>query len=112
MMSDDVPVGQVRYDRDGTTAEISVSIDSRFRGRGFGVAILQLSAPCACRDLDVVELRGLVKLSNAASMAAFTSAGFRRGADSEVHGERAAVFLWSCDATPESAEPRNSLPAE
>jgi len=98
MMSDDLPVGQVRYDRDGSAAEISVSIDSRFRGRGLGAAILRLSAPRACRDLGVVELRGLVKPTNPESMAVFEKAGFRRGPDSDAHGEPAAVFLWSCGA--------------
>jgi UDP-2,4-diacetamido-2,4,6-trideoxy-beta-L-altropyranose hydrolase len=95
LMEDGVPVGQVRYDRNGESADISVSIDDRFRGRGLGTAILRMSAPRACRDLGVSELRGMVKLDNAASMAAFVRAGFRRGADSVINGERAAVFLWA-----------------
>ena len=87
LMSDGAPAGQARYDRSGGTAEVSVSIDDRFRGRGLGVAILRMSAPRACSELEVREIRALVKPTNQASFAAFARAGFRRGPDVEVNGE-------------------------
>lgn len=98
LMSEGVPAGQVRYDRSGDTAEVSVSIDGRFRGRGLGVAILRLSAQRACSELGLREIRAVAKLENAASRAAFLRAGFRRGTDVEVRGEPAATFHWTCGA--------------
>ena len=96
MMNGGVPVGQVRYERQGDCAEISVSIDPAHRGEGLGTAILRASAPRACRELDVREVRGLVKLTNVGSLVAFERAGFRRAEDTAVSGEPAAVFVWSC----------------
>ncbi|HEX7809072.1 MAG TPA: GNAT family N-acetyltransferase [Thermoanaerobaculia bacterium] len=96
LTSDGEPAGQVRYDRDGDVAEVSVSIDGRFRGAGFGVAILTMSAPRACAEFGVREIRALVKLTNAPSLAAFTRAGFVRGADVDVHGDASASFAWRC----------------
>jgi RimJ/RimL family protein N-acetyltransferase len=93
------PAGQVRYDRDSDVAEISFSIDSRFRGRGLGSEILRLSAPRACSELRVKRLRGVVKANNPASIAAFDRAGFQRESESIVNGEQALVFTWSCAAT-------------
>jgi len=92
------PAGQVRYDRDSDLAEISFSIDLRFRGRGLGTEILRLSAPRACRELLVTRLRGVVKPDNRASIAAFDRAGFRREGESIVNGVPALVFGWSCAA--------------
>jgi RimJ/RimL family protein N-acetyltransferase len=90
------PAGQVRYDRDSDVAELSFSIDLRFRGRGLGTEILRLSAPRACLELLVKRLRAVVKPDNRASIAAFGHAGFRREGESIVNGERALVFGWSC----------------
>jgi len=97
LTDDGIPVGQVRYERRGEAAEISFSIDSRFRGRGLGTAILKLSAPKACQELGVHEVRGLVKVDNTASIAAFERAGFRRNGERIVNDDRAFVFSWSDD---------------
>ena len=41
---DGLPVGQVRYDREGNEAVISVSLEESFRGQGYGSAILRLAS--------------------------------------------------------------------
>jgi UDP-2,4-diacetamido-2,4,6-trideoxy-beta-L-altropyranose hydrolase len=97
LTEDGVPAGQIRYDVDGAAAQISFSIGARFRGRGLGTAIVQLSAPRACRELGVRELRAFVKEMNVASIAAFIRAGFRREADTLVDGDAAAVFVRTCE---------------
>lgn len=97
LTEDGVPVGQIRYDVDGEAAQISFSIGALFRGRGLGSAIVQLSAPRACDELGVRELRAFVKQMNRASMAAFVRAGFRREADTVVDGDAAAVFVRTCE---------------
>lgn len=98
LIEDAVPVGQVRYDKRGAVAEISFSIDSRFRGRGLGAAILRMSAPRACHELTVREVRGLVKPHNIASIRAFERAGFRRAPDQDaLDDDGAVIFGWRDD---------------
>jgi len=58
--------------------------------------MLEVSAARACRELGVNEVRGLVKLTNAASLAVFERAGFQRSADTIVNRETAAVFIRKC----------------
>jgi RimJ/RimL family protein N-acetyltransferase len=72
-----LPVGQVRYDRDGALAEVSLSVAAPFRGRGLGAALLACSAPCAGRDLQVRRLVAFIKPGNLPSIRAFERAGFR-----------------------------------
>jgi RimJ/RimL family protein N-acetyltransferase len=96
LTDDGVPAGQVRYDRRGHAGEVSVAIAPEFRGRGFGSAILRLSAPRACSELALSEIRALVKPSNQASLAAFERAGFQRGDDTHAGDDPAALFLWRC----------------
>jgi UDP-2,4-diacetamido-2,4,6-trideoxy-beta-L-altropyranose hydrolase len=71
------PVGQVRYDRDGALAEVSLSVAAPCRGRGLGAALLARSAPCAARDLQVRRLVAFIKPGNLPSRRAFERAGFR-----------------------------------
>jgi RimJ/RimL family protein N-acetyltransferase len=96
LTADGVPAGQVRYDKTDDTAEVSVSLGAAFRGKGYGVAILTMSAQRACTELALKEIRAVVKLTNAASLNAFTRAGFHRGPDAEVHGDPSAIFFWRC----------------
>ena len=93
---DGIPAGQVRYDRRDDAADVSISIDERFRGRGLGVEILRMSASRACQALKVRTIRALVKRDNQASHVTFLKAGFRKSEDVEVNGETAASYLWSC----------------
>lgn len=99
LMDDEHPAGQARFEKRGADrAEVSISIDASFRGRGLAVELLRRSAPRACQELDVREIRGKVKSSNAASLAAFARAGFTREDDEITGGEPCAVFLWRSSA--------------
>ena len=71
------PVGQVRFELDGTTATINYSIDRHFRGRGMGgylleesIRLLQTEEP----GIDTIE--GFVKENNTASNRIFIQLGF------------------------------------
>jgi RimJ/RimL family protein N-acetyltransferase len=78
------PVGQVRLDRlDHDLAEISIGLAPEARGRGLGREALRRSVLEASRLLGVSGVRARVKPENAASLAAFTAAGFRVTAESE-----------------------------
>jgi RimJ/RimL family protein N-acetyltransferase len=75
---DGLPVGQIRLDRVAVgVAEISIGLAAEVRGRGFGRKALLRAVPEAKRLLGACCIKALVKRGNAASLAAFASAGFR-----------------------------------
>ena len=77
MNSDGLPIGQVRYDLDGNEAVISISIDQRFRGKGYGSTIIWLASQKLFEVSDVTVIHAYVRQSNPASARAFVKAGFR-----------------------------------
>ncbi len=80
--ADGVPVGQVRLDRRGDTAEIDYSVDGRWRRRGFGALLLAAAENEALSWSGVNTLLAEVRRSNTASVAALHRAGYREaGAD-------------------------------
>ena len=90
LMADGSPAGQIRYDLKDDVAEISFSIDVRYRGRGLGTELLRLTAPKACRELGASAVRGFVNWTNTPSIRAFERAGFAREGDDPV------VFVRNC----------------
>ena len=76
------PVGQVRFDRRGATAEVDIAVAPARRGRGLGTELLRLAAPTARRALGVERVTARVKHDNAASLRAFEKAGFERTGES------------------------------
>jgi len=70
-------IGHVRLDRlDPDLAEVSIVLANSARGRGIGREALRRSVVEAIRTLGVKEVKARVKRGNAASLAAFTAAGF------------------------------------
>ena len=74
-----VPVGQVRFERRGKEAVISVSLARKFRGRGHGARIIALAASTYLAATDAQVINAYIKTDNAASLAAFKKAGFSSG---------------------------------
>lgn len=74
---DDTPVGQVRFDLEACDAVVSVSIDPRLRGRGYGSAILRLSSQELFKTSEVNVIHAYVKQGNEASLHAFERAGYQ-----------------------------------
>ena len=99
LLHDGRSVGRVRYDRTGDEAGIDLAVMPAFRGRGFGKALLQLSADRACQQLRVRRLVGIVKTSNIPSSRAFEAAGFRLAAEVSVQGEPCGRWQKECKAT-------------
>jgi RimJ/RimL family protein N-acetyltransferase len=91
------PIGQIRYDRVDRIAELSFSITSRFRGRGFGTLILERSWSEACRELDVAGVRAMVKDDNLPSQRACERAGFTRGGPIWHRESRCWSYERRCD---------------
>jgi spore coat polysaccharide biosynthesis predicted glycosyltransferase SpsG len=74
---DDAPVGQIRFDRTGSEAVISVSLEATTRGLGLSSAAIRLGVS-AILDMwpEVSTVIALVKVDNAPSIRTFRSAGF------------------------------------
>ncbi|MFN8535694.1 MAG: UDP-2,4-diacetamido-2,4,6-trideoxy-beta-L-altropyranose hydrolase [Dehalococcoidia bacterium] len=84
------PVGLLRLELRGDEATVSVGVDPGWHGRGYGTAILR--AGLAAVVGRAATLRAVIKPENAASIRAFTSAGYRPDEDTTVDGERALVM--------------------
>jgi UDP-2,4-diacetamido-2,4,6-trideoxy-beta-L-altropyranose hydrolase len=87
-----IPVGQIRYDRIDGTAEISITVGSGYRGRGFSTALLRLTRDLAMQCLRVNRLVAYVFPENYASCRAFLSAGYNQLLDQMVSGHQCVVF--------------------
>jgi len=77
VVHDGEPVGQLRLDRDDTTAEVSIGLAPQAQGRGLGTQALRLLDAEAAAWPDVRRLTARVRAGNVASARAFRSAGYR-----------------------------------
>lgn len=83
------PVGQVRFERKGQQAVISVSLDRQFRARGHGARIIELACRAYLAATDTQIINAYIKADNAASLAAFKKAGFASGKGTSVANQPA-----------------------
>lgn len=97
LQDDGLPIGQVRYDRGGEKAELTYSVSQKFRGRGLGTVLLQMSASLACKELDVAILVAFVKRGNLPSMRALKQSGFERMQVVNRNNEECWKFQKSCE---------------
>jgi len=88
-----VPVGQIRYDRtDAGAAQITFSVASAYRGKGFGTQLLRLSVDLAGRELGIRAVEGVSPAQNLASSRAFLRAGFEVIEEKSITGHAYFVF--------------------
>ncbi|MBU0675240.1 MAG: GNAT family N-acetyltransferase [Proteobacteria bacterium] len=84
-------VGQVRFDWEGTEAEIDVTLASDQRGRGLGAALIgEGVARLVVEQPQIVAIHAHIKPENQASLAAFKRAGFS-GEETVVVGGSKAI---------------------
>ena len=77
LMDGDMPIGQIRLNINGDEAEIGYSIDSHYRGKGYGHEILRLVEETVQEEYPKIErLIAKVKPENIASKRLFESAGY------------------------------------
>jgi UDP-2,4-diacetamido-2,4,6-trideoxy-beta-L-altropyranose hydrolase len=86
------PVGQVRYDIEGSRALISISLAARFRGRGHGSGLLALAVEELFQSTSATVIDAYVKPTNEISMRVFARAGFRRRGEVTFAGWPAVHF--------------------
>jgi UDP-2,4-diacetamido-2,4,6-trideoxy-beta-L-altropyranose hydrolase len=71
------PIGTVRFDREGSAAVVSTTVDPAWRGRGYAAALIR----SACREyfagFAAGEAQAFIKEDNEPSRRAFLAAGFR-----------------------------------
>jgi UDP-2,4-diacetamido-2,4,6-trideoxy-beta-L-altropyranose hydrolase len=89
---DTSPVGQVRFDLEGFVATISVSLDARRRGKNLGALLIWTACQKLFRESGVEVIHALIKPDNAASIRAFTKAGFEPDGQTTVKGCAALRF--------------------
>lgn len=70
-----LPVGQIRFDKEGGEAHIDYSLDPIVRGRGWGLRLLALGID-RMRQIEPVRFRAEVKAGNEVSAAVFLRNGF------------------------------------
>ena len=88
-----VPVGQIRYDRiDAETAQISFSVTPRFRGKGMGTRLLNLTVDLAGHELRIQRVQGITFIDNGASRRAFLRAKFAPVEEKTIAGRACLVF--------------------
>ena len=86
------PLGQVRFDLDGTTATISVSLDATRRGKNLGALLIWSACQQLLRESAVETIHALIKPDNTASIRAFEKAWFEPAGQTEVKGCAALRF--------------------
>jgi UDP-2,4-diacetamido-2,4,6-trideoxy-beta-L-altropyranose hydrolase len=89
----DQPIGQARYELKDGEAVVSVSIDSRFRGKGYGRALISLSANQLLRDQNLTAIHAYIKPENRTSIRVFESAGYTSVGVITVNGDPALHFI-------------------
>ncbi len=92
--ADDVPVGQIRFDREGTTAIVGISIAADQRGNGYAPHLLRTGVAELARTTDVALVYAFIKVENAASLRSFIAAGFHIIGECEYHGHHAVELHW------------------
>jgi UDP-2,4-diacetamido-2,4,6-trideoxy-beta-L-altropyranose hydrolase len=89
----DTPVGEIRYQLEGTRAVVSICLGPEFRGKGYGNAILKMATEELFSSTQVKTIDAYVKPENEASVRLFTGAGFTLGTVGPMLGQRALHFV-------------------
>lgn len=70
-------LGQVRYNIESNTAEISISLIDDFKGKGYGIKILLKSQDLIKKDKDINRIIAIIKNENNSSLKLFEKAGYK-----------------------------------
>lgn len=72
------PAGQLRFDYDGESAEISISLLKELRGKGIASNVLKKAIAKVRREKIVNRLLAEIHIQNSASIGLFTKFGFKK----------------------------------
>lgn len=91
--SDGKSVGQVRFELDENSATISISLDHKFRSRGYGTKIIALASQKLFEISEVNIIHAYIKKGNVASELAFQKAGFIFLENAQINSQHAGHFI-------------------
>jgi UDP-2,4-diacetamido-2,4,6-trideoxy-beta-L-altropyranose hydrolase len=83
------PIGQARYDFSGEEATLSVSLDAKFRGNGYGSLVIRAASQNAFDLVPISSIHAYIKKDNEPSVRAFAKAGYKEEALTSVQGHEA-----------------------
>ena len=84
---------QIRFDLDGNTALISISLAPGRRGQGRGTQVIWTACDSLFRSSPIERIEALIMPDNAASIRAFEKAGFVSASETEVKQRPARRFV-------------------
>jgi UDP-2,4-diacetamido-2,4,6-trideoxy-beta-L-altropyranose hydrolase len=93
ILDDGIPLGQIRYDIKQENAVISISIDSKFRSKGYGAVLIRETSKRLFNESDVRRVHAYVKQDNNSSASVFTKAGFKKFELTTLHAQQATHFV-------------------
>jgi UDP-2,4-diacetamido-2,4,6-trideoxy-beta-L-altropyranose hydrolase len=93
----DEPLGAARYQIEGKRAVLSINLDARFRGRGWGYKLLAVAVQKVFDDSAVEFVDAYVKPANEASLKLFMGAGFVRLQRKIIDGQEGIHFVLAKD---------------
>lgn len=86
-------IGQIRFELNGRTANISVSLGRKYRGQGLGTQAIRLSTKKIFNLVPrIFSVDAFVRGENKSSVNAFLKAGFKYGSKKTVHQEKVLRF--------------------
>ena len=93
-----VAVGQIRYDMLNDDAVVSVSLDPKCRGRGYGAKVIEIGTVEIFGKSNARTIHAYIKPGNDASVSAFARAGFCDAGDAVVRGQPAIHMVKKKDS--------------
>jgi len=89
----DAPIGQVRFDINGEQAEISLSVDKRWRGLGYGALLIKCGAEEMFRSTTIKSIHAFIKPDNIGSIRSFEKARFKYVGLDNIKGYKAKHYV-------------------
>jgi UDP-2,4-diacetamido-2,4,6-trideoxy-beta-L-altropyranose hydrolase len=80
-----LPVGQIRFDRQGDEAQIDYSLDALVRARGWGTQLVAMGSALV-QQSEPIRIRAEVKAENHSSRAVFVRLGFDQAESAQGEG--------------------------
>lgn len=88
------PIGQIRFETTAREATVSLALEKRCRGLGYGPLLLELGIRELLRHRPVERVHAYVKPENKQSMRCFTRAGFSCCGSCLIKGQEAMHFTF------------------
>jgi RimJ/RimL family protein N-acetyltransferase len=89
------PIGQVRFDREGKEAIISVSIAKKFRGMSYGSLLIEMASRKLFAITNISQINAYIRIENEISKHAFAKAGYEERDQLVMHGHPALQLTFT-----------------